>query len=554
MTKRIFWGIVLAVFIAVMLASIFITLTLYDTYEKQLTAALRAEAGYIGHSLSRESDERAYFAGFSSENRVTLVAPDGTVLYDSTMQAESMENHAGRPEIAAALAAGRGENKRYSKTFSEMTIYYAVRTAAGNVLRVSNTRASVLGLLMRMITMFELVFIGVVVLSLITARVIAKRIVAPVNELDLDHPLVNTVYDELSPLLVRMEHQNYEIAQQMAALAGKRSELAAITENMREGMILLDANGTVLSMNGSAAAIFGTGAKERVGLDMLCVTRDAAINDAVAAAQSGESNGVMFTRNSRTYQASASPVTEAGKTVGVVLLLTDITEQYSAEISRREFTANVSHELKTPLTSISGYAEIMRDGLAKPEDMQAFAARIHGEANRLMALINDILALSQLDERRGLGEKEPVELLALANRVAKRLAQAADEKGIRLTVTGEHAQVSGFPSLLDEMTFNLVDNAVKYTDAGGEVRVQVTREAGRVVLAVEDTGVGIPKEAQAHVFERFYRVDKSHSKATGGTGLGLSIVKHGAAAHDAQVKLTSEPGQGTCVELVFSGE
>lgn len=550
MTRRIFRGIALTALAAVLLAAAFITLTLYAAYEARMADSLRAEAGHILHALSREADDAAYFDGFRSENRVTLVAPDGRVLYDSGADAGSLPNHAERPEIAAALASGRGQSRRYSDTLAETTVYYAERTPSGNVLRVSNTQSSVLGLIWRMLPALLGIVLGVALLSLIVARMIARRIVTPVNALDLDAPLNNDAYDELSPLLLRVDRQKKELAAQMAALDAKQRELAAITENMREGLILLDQRSVVLSMNGSAARIFGVEAAGRAGGDMLAVTRDAAVSGAVAAAQAGESAEAVFERGGRYYQLLANPALRDGGTAGVVLLLLDVTEKRAAELSRREFTANVSHELKTPLTSISGYAEIMRDGVARPEDMRAFAGRIYAEANRLIALVNDILELSRLDERKGLGERERVALLPLIRRVASRLAPLAEEKGVALSIEAEDVAIDGFPALIDELVFNLADNAVKYTDAG-TVRIEAAQEADGVRLCVWDTGIGIPQEHQAHVFERFYRVDKSHSRATGGTGLGLSIVKHAAAVHGADIALTSAPGQGTRVEIVF---
>ena len=550
MTKRIFRGIACTALLAAALVAALVALLLYRAGETNTASQLRAEAGYINHALSREADDAAYFADFSSDNRVTLVASDGTVLYDSLADASALPNHASRPEVASALLTGRGESKRYSDTLATTTLYYAEKTADGNVLRVSNTRLSILRLLRNLLPALLAALLGVTAISLCIAKSIAKRIVTPLNALDLDAPLTNDVYDELSPLLLRMDRQQKEIAARMQALREKQTELAAITESMREGLLLLDADNAVLAMNGSAASIFGADATLRIGYDMLAVTRDAAVNAAVADARAGKSADAVFEREGRCYQALASPVVQNGGIAGVVLLLMDVTEKRAAELSRREFTANVSHELKTPLTSILGYAEIMRDSVARPEDTKRFSARIYDEARRLIALIDDIIALSRLDERRGLGEREPVALLPIVNEVAKRLAPLAEQKGIALSVGGADGKVEGFPALLTQMVYNLVDNAIKYTDCGS-VRVDVEAATDGVTLTVTDTGVGIPPDDQPHVFERFYRVDKSHSKATGGTGLGLSIVRHGAAAHGATVALESELGSGTRVRLTF---
>lgn len=554
MTKRIFRGIVLTAIIAVLLASMLTGISIYRYSEARAIEELRSSAGYILLGLSRSEDETAYFQGFSSQDRVTLVDGNGNVLYDNQADATSLENHLDRPEIQAALRDGTGESRRYSNTLAEMTFYYTARTSAGNVLRIANTRSSALGMYLHMLPLMVVITLAAVLGSLLVARVVAKRIVAPMNALNLDAPLENDVYDELSPLLLRMERQRQEIARQMRQLAERKSELSAIAENMREGLVLLDPRGMVLSMNESAAAIFGVSAKQYIGEDMLCVNRDAAVRDALLAAENGGSADDIWEQNGRYYRLLASPVLQDSETLGIVLLMLDTTEKYAAEISRKEFTANVSHELKTPLTSISGYAEIMRDGVARPEDVQKFSSRICQETSRLIALINDILELSRLDEKKGLGVRERVNLLELSRDVVGRLEPLAREKSISLTLKGENCQISGYPLLLNEMFCNLVDNAIRYTPAGGNVDVRVGVEEGKPAFCVSDTGIGIPAEHQPHVFERFYRVDKSHSKATGGTGLGLSIVKHGAEIHGAEIRLESEPGQGTRIQLVFPAD
>ncbi|HOP72000.1 MAG TPA: ATP-binding protein [Thermoclostridium caenicola] len=551
MTKRIFRGIFLTALSAMILAALLITLSVYYVYEMRMTEELRSEAAYILHGLSRAESELAYFEGFASPNRVTLVAADGTVLYDSSKKASGLDNHYHRPEVNEALKTGSGESRRYSSTLAETTFYYAVMTPDGNVLRLSNTRSSVLGIFLRIAPLLLLIMSGVAVVSLVIARLVSWRIVTPINTLNLDAPLENDVYDELSPLLLRLDRQKKQIAMQMKALAEKQHELSAVTENMREGLILLDANSHVISMNASAGRIFGVEAGRMAGSSILALVRDALVKEAIESAHRGSSADAVFERNGRHYQVLASPVAQNGSATDVVLLMLDITDRYTAEMSRREFTANVSHELKTPLTSISGYAEIMRDGLARPEDMKAFAARICDEANRLIALVNDILELSRLDEHKGLGEKTEVDLLQMAQSVARHFMPRAEEKGIILSVDGMDLSVYGYPALLNEMIANLVDNAVKYTDRGGAVRISVAQRDNSIVLSVCDTGIGIPEEHQPHVFERFYRVDKSHSKATGGTGLGLSIVKHIAAVHDADIRLESEVGKGTCVRILF---
>ena len=551
MTRKIFRSVSLTSVLAVALATVLIAWYVYGIYESQLTSELRAEAGYIAHALSRETDETAFFDGFPSENRVSLISPDGLVLYDSGADASGLGDHSDRPEVLSALSTGRGESRRYSDTLSETTFYYAVRTNGGNVLRVSNTRSSVFGMLLRMLPMLCGILFIVALASIPVARFAAKRIVRPINGLNLDAPLENDIYDELSPLLVRMEHQRREIDRQMYALREAREELAAITENMREGLMVLDNRGVLLSINASAAAVFGVHSSKHIGESILTVSRDPELHECVRSALEGNDADAIIEKNARYYQLLASPVTGSGAVSGAVLLALDITEKHCAELGRREFTANVSHELKTPLTSISGYSEIIRDGVARPEDVKAFAARINSEANRLMALISDILELSRLDERKGLGNKEPVELLSLAREAASQLESQAAAKNISLNVSGEPAQIEGYPTLLSEMLFNIIDNAVKYTPEHGKVDVSVTSHDGRTEVCVADNGIGIPPEHHERIFERFYRVDKSHSRATGGTGLGLSIVKHGAAIHGAEIKLDSAPGRGTRMSLVF---
>ena len=551
MTRKIFKSVALTCALAVMLAAALVALTLFGVYESGMTEELRAEAGYICHALNREANEMDFFEGFTSKNRVSLIAADGTVLYDSEADASALSSHADRPEVAGAIESGRGESERYSDTLAQTTYYYALRTDAGNVLRVANSRSSMLGIYLKSLPLLCAVLLAVLCVSMLIARVVARRFVAPLNSLNLDAPLENEVYDELSPLLTRMDRQRREIDRQMRALSDARQELAAITENMREGLIVLDRRGCVLSMNGSAATIFGVDAQARVGADMLSVSRDPVVQQGVDAALNGRDADDILERNGRHYQLLASPVLKGGETAGVVLLTLDVTESYAAEVSRREFTANVSHELKTPLTSISGYAEIIRDGVARAEDVPGFAARIHDEASHLLTLINDILELSRLDERKGLGERTCIRLLGAAREAARRLEPLAQEKHISLEVSGEELEIQGDKLLLGEMIFNLVDNAVKYTPEGGRVELRVSREGTSALLSVQDTGIGIPEEHQPHVFERFYRVDKSHSRATGGTGLGLSIVKHGAAIHGAKLHLVSAAGRGTCVTIAF---
>ena len=551
MAKRIFRNVVLTAVLAVLLTASLVVFAMYHAYEGSMAQELRQEAGYIARALEMAGDDLAYFQDFHSDNRITLIHPEGTVIYDSAADAAQMENHAERPEVVQAISEGSGESIRTSDTLSEVTIYYAQRMAGGRVLRIANTRSSIIGTFAGILPLIIGVILCVALLSLWIARRAAKRIVSPINTLNLEQPLENDAYDELAPLLTRMEKQNGQIHQQVQSLENARAELAAIMANMREGMILLDAGDHVLSMNESAAHIFGVSADAHIGQGLLSVTRDADLHDLVRRALCGEGGELNMNRENRHYRIYASPVEKESMVRGAVLLVLDVTERFAAEESRREFTANVSHELKTPLTSISGFAEIIRDGIAQPQDVQHFAGMICRESARLIALVNDILELSQLDEKQNLGQKEQVSLLPMLQGLVDDFAIPAQKKNLMLNLSGDEAEVEGYPTLLREMFFNLIDNAIKYTPEGGHISVAAENGGDRIICRVSDNGIGIPKEHQAHVFERFYRVDKSHSRATGGTGLGLAIVKHVAQVHNAGLKLDSTSEIGTTVTIEF---
>lgn len=551
MTRRIFRSILLTAVLALLLASVLLVGTLYNVYEDRISSELRVEAEYIVWALDMVEDDYSYLSALSPANRVTLISPDGKVLYDSEADENRMASHAQRPEVLAALSDGNGESTRYSDTIAEMTIYYARRTADDNVLRIASTRSSVLGVFFTVLPQITVMILLLAVLSLVIARYSAQQIVRPINQLNLDEPLENEIYDEFSPLLSRMDKQHSQIRQQMKELARAHAEMNAIMANMREGLILLNNESQIISINQSAKTIFCVENAVLPNADLLTVCRETSVLEIVKAAQQEESGDVVLSRGNHSYRVFASPVLREEKVRGVVLLVLDVSARYAAEISRREFTANVSHELKTPLTSISGYAEIIESGIAKQEDVPVFAGKIRTEARRLVALVNDILELSQLDEKQGLGTKEQIALWPVLNNLVDGFQTLAQEKEIKLSLQGCDATVMGYPVLLRELFHNLIDNAIKYTPAGGSVVVQLTQDQNRVCCTVKDTGIGIPKEHQKHVFERFYRVDKSHSRQTGGTGLGLAIVKHIAQVHQAQVKLESEPMEGTAVSILF---
>ena len=551
MTKRIFRNILLIAILIALLAAAVIVPPLYTAYESRMSSVLRQEAAVIVSALELAADDAAFLKQLDTQNRISLISEDGTVLFDSAADAAQMENHADRPEIVQALESGSGESTRVSETLAETTIYYARRIKNGSVFRISDTRSSMLGAFLKVLPMVAGMLLCVVMIAFFIAKQTARRIVEPINELNLDKPLENDAYDELAPLLSRMEKQHTQIHQHIKALENARAELAAVMDNMREGMILLDKNNAILSMNESAMRIFGVSEEAHTGKNLLSVSRDTALYDLAAAALRGDGGNLTINRRNRHYRIYASPVMHSGKVRGAVLLILDVTERFAAEESRREFTANVSHELKTPLTSISGFAEIMRDGIAQPQDIRHFAGMICKESTRLVALVNDILELSQLDEKQNIGNQEPISLMLMLRGLADDFAIPAQKKNLILKLTGDEAEVKGYPTLLREMFFNLIDNAVKYTPEGGEVAVSVENSGKQVVCCISDNGIGIPEEHQRHVFERFYRVDKSHSRQTGGTGLGLAIVKHVAQIHHAEVKLRSAEGEGTTITIKF---
>ena len=556
MTKKIFRSILLAA-VSVLLASLVIIMgCLYDYYrnvqEKQLRDELRlASYGVEADGLDYlEQLASPYRFPSTADFRLTWIAADGEVLFDTHVPAAEMENHAGRAEVKEALAEGESGGVRYSETLTERTLYYAQRLTDGTILRISISQLTVFALAMGMLQPILLTAILAVILSALLARRMAKRIVAPLNRLDLDKPLENDAYEELSPLLGRIHQQYRQIEAQLRELRRKTEEFEQITENMSEGLVLLDRKGVILSINPAARTIFHA-SSACVGQDFLVVDRDHEINLAIQTALEGGHSEVRAMRNDREVQFDISRITADGAAAGTVLLAFDVTEQAAAERSRREFTANVSHELKTPLQSIMGSAELLENGLVKQEDLPQFVGVIRTEAARLVALVEDIIHLSQLDE--GIAPaKEEVNLLELADSAASALREQAEKRHISLSATGESAKISGVRGFLYEMLYNLIDNAIKYNIDGGKVEVAVSAGDTAITVSVKDTGIGIPPEYQARVFERFFRVDKSRSKASGGTGLGLSIVKHIAQYHHAEIRLQSGIGRsGTNIEVLF---
>ena len=548
MTKKIFQSILLVAG-CVLLASLLIIMGfLYDYFGGVEENQLRDELSLAAAAV--EDGGTDYLSQLTADRcRLTWIAADGSVLYDTKTDAESLENHASRAEVSQALAIGTGESTRYSSTLMEKTMYYAQRLDDGTVLRISISRATVGMIAVGMIQPLLIVLIVALILSGLLARRLSRRIVDPLNSLDLEHPLDNDAYEELSPLLKRIHHQHVEIQTQLRELREKTDEFTQITGSMREGLVLLDEHGSILSINAAAQALFGADA-QCVGRDFLTIERSHEISAAIQAAAADGHSEVRAERAGRVYQFDISRITSDGKFLGTVILAFDITEQEFAERNRREFTANVSHELKTPLQGIIGSAELIENGMVKPGDLPRFVGHIHAEAARLVTLIDDIIRLSQLDEGDAM-PTEPVDLLAVSQEAAENLHDAAVARNVTVSVTGQPAVLPGVRRLIYEIVYNLCDNAIKYNRDGGRVDVTVAADAGGSSITVADTGIGIAPEHQARVFERFYRVDKSHSKASGGTGLGLSIVKHAVQYHHGRIELESTPGTGTTIRVVF---
>lgn len=546
MTKKIFKSI-LIVAGTVLLASIVIIMgCLYEYFSNIQKDKLADELDIAASAVELYGTD--YLKNIDSERyRITWIQADGKVIYDTQAGADSMENHADRQEVKQALAEGEGSSSRYSDTLMEKTSYYARLLDDGSVLRVSTTYATAGLLVLGMLQPILVVLIAALVLSGILARRISKRIVEPMNSIDLDRPLENDTYEELSPLLNRINQQHKEIEMQMRYLKQKTDEFTQITESMKEGLILLDNKGNVLSINEAAQNILETDSS-CIGHNFLSIERSRSINHAIAKAFEDGHSEEYAEYAGREYQIDISRIESDGDIVGAVLLAFDITEQQNAQRNRREFTANVSHELKTPLQGIIGSAELIENGMVKPEDMPRFIGHIRKEASRLVTLIEDIIRLSQLDEGRQM-PSEQVDLFELADEVKSVLEGACEAKNINMKLMGEHVCVDGVKRLLYEIIYNLCDNAVKYNNEGGIADIDISSDEKNAYITVRDSGIGIPQDQQERVFERFYRVDKSHSKESGGTGLGLSIVKHAVSYHNGTVSMKSEPGNGTEIRV-----
>ena len=548
MTSKIFKSILSAAITVLLASLIIITGVLYQYFGTIQESQLRDELGLAAEAVQQLGE--SYLENLGSDRyRLTWVNVDGTVVFDSHADAAAMENHADREEIKEALVSGSGSSTRKSVTLMEQTIYEATRLNDGSVLRISVSRATALVLVLGMLQPIAIVLIIAIALSAWLAHRMAKRVVEPLNQLDLDKPMANEAYEELAPLLRRINAQHSEIKSQMRTLKRKQDEFDQITGNMKEGLVLLDSMGRIISINPAARTLFGAGIA-CVGEDFLTINRKQNMRWALEEAKTRGHADFRAKENGREYQFDLNRIDSDGNSHGMVILAFDVTEQVNAEKHRQEFTANVSHELKTPLQSIIGSAELMENGIVKSEDIPRFVGHIRKEASRLVFLIDDIIRLSQLDEGAEM-PREDVSLKVLSEEVCETLADAAKLKDVSLEVTGDDGVVNGVRRLLYEIVYNLCDNAIKYNNPGGSVKVNVAQKPGEVELRVQDTGIGISPEHQDKVFERFYRVDKSHSKQSGGTGLGLSIVKHAVQYHHGRIEISSEVGHGTTISVIF---
>lgn len=549
MTRRIFRTIFLVAMVVLLACLGLIMGVLYDYFNQLQQVQLRNQLEMVAHGV--EEAGKDYVAELDVTScRITWVAQDGAILYDTKSDESRMENHLEREEIQEALESGYGESTRYSHTMMSQSLYTAKRMSDGSVLRLSMDESTVVVLVMGMIQPVCVIFLAVVVLAMFLAARLSRRVVKPLNEVNLDDPLSAGGYAEITPLLRRLDSQQKQLRSQEKELKRRQDEFQTVIGNMSEGLVLLNRRGTVLSINPAAMQLLGVA--DCVGKDILATERTAEVRELVLRAVDGHREERLVGLPSGQYQVDANPVESNGVVTGVVLLLFDVTEKQKSEVMRREFTANVSHELKTPLHSISGYAELLYRGMVQSEDVGYFSEKIYTESQRMIKLVEDIIRLSRLDEGAEQMLWEQVDLLDLAQNIVKNFSDVAHKAGVTMEIKGEHASVPGITQLLSTAVSNLVDNGVKYNRPGGSITVDVGQNDKSAWITVRDTGIGIPQEHQDRIFERFYRVDKSHSKAVGGTGLGLSIVKHTAAIHNAEIELESVLEEGTAVTIRFT--
>ena len=551
MKRKIFLNMSYIALITVVCTTVFLSVVAYGRYMSQVKEGIQNEAGYMAESLNQHENQSLDAYKDITISRITLIAADGKVLYDSTGKEKSMSNHRNRKEFKEAEKNGAGESTRISKTLKKQTYYYAVKLSDGSVLRLSRETQTIFNQVEGVLPVLILMMAVVFVLALALSRLLTGRIIEPINRINLEHPEDENTYDELSPLLVRIHRQNEAIKEKIREIKEKQIEFTTITENMSEGFLILNDKSVVLSYNTSALRILDIREDQCSNQNVLSINRSHEFRRAVEAALNGEAFEEVMEFRERKYLLMANPVTVSGAVKGAVLMMIDVTEKEEREELRKEFSANVSHELKTPLTTISGYAELMKDGLVKQEDVGRFSEKIYTEARRLISMIEGIIKLSRLDENQIIQEKEEVDLYQLALEIKNSLSMKAAEEGIDIQVLGSPCKVSGVRQILYEMLYNLMENAVKYNDRGGHVFVTAAVMEGRAAVIVEDDGIGIPPEDADRIFERFYRGDKSHSSEREGTGLGLSIVKHGAKYHGAKIEVESEVGMGTKIAVIF---
>lgn len=549
MTKRIFRSICFVALVVFLASIVLIMGVLYEYFSSVQQVQLRMQTNLAAQGVAHEGED--YFENFEVKNyRITWIDADGTVLYDSETNTTQMENHLEREEIAQAQAKGYGESRRYSTTLMERSLYAAQLLPDGTVIRLSIAQSTILTLILGMVQPICIIFVVAVVLSILLAVRLSKKIVKPLNEINLEKPLSNEGYDELAPLLRRIDSQQRQLRQQEMELGQKRNELDTIIGSMNEGMVLLNRQGKIISINPAAKKLLDI-SRKCVGMDLLEVCRNLEVQGALSEALQGKEAKRTVAFHGRSCQIAAEPIISEEAPLGAALFLFDVTEREKAEQMRREFTANVSHELKTPLHSISGYAELLKNNMVKSGDIVPFAGKIYDEAQRMVRLVEDIISLSHLDEDAGDMKRERTDLYELAKAAVASLEPEAEEAEITLEFSGEPSALDGVPQLLHSIVYNLCDNAIKYNHENGTVLVSVRNEEDAVLLSVRDTGIGIAPEDRERVFERFYRADKSHSKEVGGTGLGLSIVKHAAKIHNAGIEVSSTMGEGTVIEVRF---
>lgn len=549
MTKKIFKSTVLVSASVLILGIAFVLGILYQYFGKQLDTELAREASYLAYGVEQQGEE--YLQQLkNTDSRITYIGEDGTVIYDNEADAAEMENHKDREEFQEALATGAGEAQRISSTLSEKTVYYAKRLSDNSVLRVSSTQYSAFALVLQLIQPVLCIIFVMLILAGVFASKIAEKIVEPINELDLEKPDENEVYEEVAPLLGKINRQNRQIRTQLEEARRNQEEFSIITENMQEGLLVIDSYTMILSGNSSAWKIFQVD-KPGTGRSVYSLDRNEDFRKVIETVLEGKHGSALLHLDNEFVQLIANPVNRDGKTVGAVLLLMNETEKVQRENLRREFSANVSHELKTPLTSISGFAEIIQDGFVKEEDVKKFAGRIYKEAQRLIRLVEDTIRISQLDEGENPYEWENIDLYTVAKDVCGNLNEAAKKKNVHLYIEGERMICRTVRPILEEILYNLCDNGIKYNKDNGIVSILIRGLGNEVQLSVEDNGIGIPREDRKRVFERFYRVDKSHSKEIGGTGLGLSIVKHGVTFLGGTLNLVSEVDKGTEITVTL---